>query len=157
MPLRGASTTPARGLRCHADAPKHRTAAGVLLEGRTFHGGRWHVITCCSSPRATASRPHVSARCSRSSCCSIVCAWVWRVVDTRACTATRIRHLLGDRRQAWPIALPGPAHHQLIGLIPPALAIAARDGLAADGPRPDHRALLPGQHRYGEQIPANAV
>jgi len=46
---------------------------------------------------------------------------------------------------------------QLIGLIPPALAVAARDGLAADGPRPDHRALLPGRHHSAGQIPATAA
>jgi hypothetical protein len=29
----------------------------------------------------------------------MVCAWVWRVVDSRAYTAIRIRHLLSDQRQ----------------------------------------------------------
>src|SRR6476469_6186993 len=87
----------------------------------------------------------------------MVCAWAWRVVDTRAYTAARIRHLPSDQRQARPIALPGPAHQQLAGLIPPALAVAARAELAADGPRPVHRALLPGQHRSGEQMPAIAA
>src|SRR5512132_3747844 len=86
----------------------------------------------------------------------MVCAWAWRVVDTRAYTATRIRHLLADQRQTRQAAS-GPAHQQLIGLIPPALAIAARAGLTADGPGPDHRALLPGRHHSGEEIPAHAA
>src|SRR6266568_4752684 len=96
---------------------------------------------------------------SRSSCCSMVCAWAWRVVDTRAYTAARIRHLLGDQRQAGHPVPARRAHQQLAGLIPPALAVAARAGLAADGPRPGpgHRALLTGQYRSGEQIPATAA
>src|SRR5215472_17388524 len=88
----------------------------------------------------------------------MVCAWAWRVVDTRAYTAARIRHLPGDQRQARQIALRHrPAHQQLVGLIPPALPVAARNVLAANGPRPAHRALLPGQHRLGEQMPATAT
>jgi hypothetical protein len=69
------------------------------------------------------------------------------------------RTLLGDQRQAaHPVPAP-PAHQQLAGLIPPPLAVAARAGLAADSPRPDpgHRALLTGQHRSGEQMPATAT
>src|SRR5260221_590874 len=38
----------------------------------------------------------------------MVCAWAWRVVDTRAYTATRIRHLPGDQRQAGQAVSPGP-------------------------------------------------
>src|SRR5258708_7068727 len=87
----------------------------------------------------------------------MVCAWAWRVVDTRAYTATRIRHLPGDQRQAGQAVSPGPAHQQLIGLIPPALAVGARAGLTADCPRPGHRALLTGRHLSGEQIPATAA
>src|SRR6266567_3213370 len=87
----------------------------------------------------------------------MVCAWAWRVVDTRAYTATRIRHLLGDHRQIRQAAFSGPPHQQLVGLIPPALAVATRAVLAADGPGPNHRALLPGRHLSGEQIPANAA
>jgi hypothetical protein len=71
----------------------------------------------------------------------MVCAWAWRVAGTRAYTATRIRHLLGDRRRAGQVALPGPANQQLIGLSPPALAVVTRAGLAADGPGPGHRAI----------------
>src|SRR5690348_2732 len=87
----------------------------------------------------------------------MVCARAWRVVDTRAYTATRIMHLLGDQRRAWQAVRPGPPDQQLIGLIPPAFAVAARDGLAADGPRPVHRALLPGRHHFAGQIPATAA
>src|SRR4249919_289087 len=85
------------------------------------------------------------------------CAWAWRVVDTRAYAATRISVLLSDQRQAGQAALPGLTRQQLVGLIPPALAVRARAVLTADGPGPVHRALLPGQHRYEEQIPANAA
>src|SRR5580700_5120357 len=87
----------------------------------------------------------------------MVCAWAWRVVDTRAYTATRIRYLLGDQRRTRQAVLPGPPDQQLVGLFPPALAVATRDGLTADGPRPVHRALLPGRHHFAEQIPANAA
>jgi hypothetical protein len=52
-------------------------------------------------------------------------------------------------------ALPGLTHQQLVGLIPPALAVLARAVLAADGPDTGQRALLPGQHRCEEQIAAN--
>src|SRR5207248_11168294 len=79
------------------------------------------------------------------------------VVGTRAYTATRIRHLLGDQCRTRHAVLPGPPDQQLIGLIPPAPAVATRDGLAAHGPCPDHRALLPGRHHSAEQIPANAA
>src|SRR5919204_6500525 len=107
---------------------------------------------CCSSSvepcSATAAR-------SRSSCCSMVWAWAWRVVDTRAYTAARIRHLLGGRRRPGQVASLGPAHQQLVGLVPAALAVAARTGLAADGPGPGHGALLPARHRCGEPIVAN--
>ena len=41
--------------------------------------------------------------------------------------------------------------------VPPALAVRARAVLAADGPGPGHRALLPGQHQSGEHIPATAA
>src|SRR5580704_760026 len=83
------------------------------------------------------------------------CAWAWRVVDTRAYAATRISVLLSDQRQAGQAALPGLTRQQLVGLIPPALAVRARAVLTAHGPGP--RALLPGQHRYEEQIPATAA
>ena len=46
-----------------------------------------------------------------------------------------------------------PTHQQLVGLIPPALAVAARAGLTAHGPGPGHRALLPGQHRMKSRSP----
>src|SRR2546429_257150 len=85
------------------------------------------------------------------------CAWAWRVVETRAYAATRISVLLSDQRQAGQAALPGQTRQQLAGLIPPALAVLARAVLAADGPGPGHRALLPAQHRYEEQISANAT
>ena len=94
---------------------------------------------------------------SRSSCCSMPCAWAWRVVDTRAYAATRISVLLGDQHQAGQAALPGLTRQQLVGLIPPALAVLARAVLTADGPGPVHQALLPAQHRYEEQIPATAA
>ena len=81
-------------------------------------------------------------------------AWV---ADTRAYAATRISVLLSDQRQAGQAALPGLTRQQPVGLIPPALAVRARAVLTADGPGPFHRALLPGQHRYEEQIPANAA
>jgi hypothetical protein len=41
-------------------------------------------------------------------------------------TATRIRHLLSDQPQIRQGAFSRPAHQQLIGLIPPALAVATR-------------------------------
>src|SRR6516164_6163517 len=89
----------------------------------------------------------------------MVCACACRVVDTRAYTAARIRHLLGDQRQAArPVPAP-PARQQLIGLIPPALRVAARAGLAADGPHPGpgHRALLTRQHHIAGKMPATAA
>ena len=81
----------------------------------------------------------------------------WRVAETRAYAATRISVFLGDQRQAGQAALPGLTRQQLVGLIPPALAVLARAVLAAHGPGPGHRALLPGQHRCEEQIPATAA
>src|SRR5260370_42616687 len=83
------------------------------------------------------------------------CAGAGRVVEARQYTAPRISVLLGDQRQAGQVALPGLTRQQLVGLIPPALAVRARAVLAADGPGPGHRALLPAQHRYEEQISAN--
>src|SRR5258708_1248211 len=87
----------------------------------------------------------------------MVGACAWGVVDTRAYTAARIRHLLGDQRQAGQPVLARPPHQQLAGLIPPAPGVAARGGLAADGPGPVHRALLTMQHQSGEQMPATAA
>src|SRR5512132_2402212 len=83
----------------------------------------------------------------------MVCAWAWRVV------ATRIRHLLCPRPpRAGVVVLRGcPAHQQLVGLIPTTVAVAAGAELAADGPGRAHRALLPGRHRSGAQIVANAA
>src|SRR5260370_42586286 len=89
----------------------------------------------------------------------MVCAWARRVAGTRGYTAARIRHLLGDQRQA-ALFVPAPqAHQELAGLIPPALAIRARVVLPADGPRPGpgHQVLLTRQHRSGEQMPATAA
>src|SRR5215204_7046643 len=76
---------------------------------------------------ATATR-------NRSSCCSMVWAWAWRVVETRAYTATRIRHLLGDRlhRPGGVASFRRPAHQQLVGLIPTAARVAVGADLAAD-------------------------
>src|SRR5215212_10045701 len=99
---------------------------------------------------ATATR-------SRSSCCSIVCAWAWRVVETRAYTATSIRHLLGDRHRPGQVGLLGPAHQQLVDLIPAAVAVATGAELAADGPRPGHGALLPGRHQSQAPIVASGA
>src|SRR5438477_9741580 len=79
------------------------------------------------------------------------------MVDTRAYTAARSRHLLRDQRQIRQAALPGPAHQQLIDLIPPALGVAARARLTAHAPGPVHQTLLPGRHLLGEQIPATAA
>jgi hypothetical protein len=64
---------------------------------------------------------------------------------------------LRDQRQTRQAALPRPADQQLTGLIPAALAVAARDGLTAHAPGPVHRALLPGRHHLAEQIPATAA
>ena len=57
------------------------------------------------------------------------------MVDTRAYTATRISVLLSDQRQAGQAALPGLTRQQLVGLIPPALAVRARVVLTAHAPR----------------------
>src|SRR4029453_5983527 len=89
----------------------------------------------------------------------MVCAWAWRVVETRAYTATPIRHLPCPRpHRPGVVVLRGcPAHQQLVGLIPTTVAVAAGAELAADGPGRAHRALLPGRHRSGAQSGANTA
>src|SRR5215211_6264484 len=89
----------------------------------------------------------------------MVWAWACRVVETRAYTATRIRHLLCHRlhRPGGVASFGRPAHQQLVGLIPTTVAVAVGAGLAADSPGRGHRALLPGRHRSGAQIVANAA
>jgi hypothetical protein len=69
-----------------------------------------------------------------------------------------IRHLPGDRRRPGQVASLGPAHQQLIGLIPPAVAVATRAELAADVPGPAMGRSWPaGRHQLGEPIVANGA
>src|SRR6266540_3654440 len=74
----------------------------------------------------------------------MVCAWAWRLVETRAYTPMRIRHLLWHRPHR-PVAVGPrhrPAHQQLVGLVPTAVAVAVGADLAADSPGRRHPVLL---------------
>src|SRR6266511_536711 len=81
----------------------------------------------------------------------MVCAWAWRLVETRAYPPMRIRHLLWHRPHR-PVAVGPrhrPAHQQLVGLVPTAVAVAVGAALAADSPGGRHPVLL--QQRQPDQ------
>src|SRR5262245_57254931 len=98
---------------------------------------------------------------SRSNCCSMVCAWACRLVETRAYRATRIKYLLlrGERSLGC-LAIGCPLQQVLIGLIPSVLRGAALSRLTSDAPGAPavHRSLLRGQfHGFGETLCAHAT